>query len=96
MTVNRLIGICSPIAPPKTLKKNKNKMPIPNLTVACPIKRIGLAGAPTIKRITIKAIMIEITSAELKSHQPLFLVPFLVHMMKSPEKEPKKQACGCI
>ena len=79
ITVNRFIGICRPIAPPKTFTKNKNNMPIPSLIVVCPIKRIGLTGAPTINNKIINAIMIVITTVELTIH-PSFLVPFIVLM----------------
>lgn len=44
ITVNILIGICKPIKPPKTLKKNKNKTPITILTVPLPSIRIDTNG----------------------------------------------------
>ncbi len=74
MTVNRFIGMCKPMAPPKTFTKNKNNMPIPILIVVCPIKRNGLTGAPTINNKTINATMIVITTVELTIHHP-FLSP---------------------
>ncbi len=91
--VNRLIGICSPIAPPNTLTKNKNRMPIPSLMVACPINRIGLIGAPTSKRITINPTIMLITSVEFTNNQPLFffrffIYPYLLFMTKRGRKEP--------
>ncbi len=70
MVVNRLIGMCNPIAPPKTLAKNRNSTPIPNLTVLWAMKRIGFAGAPTISSKTINATMMVITTVELKSFTP--------------------------
>lgn len=45
-TVNKLIGMCNPIKPPNTLKKNRNKTPIAIFTVVCPIKRNGFVGTP--------------------------------------------------
>lgn len=86
MTVNRLIGMCKPIAPPKTFTKNKNNMPIPSLIVVCPIKRIGFTGAPTINNKIINATMIVITTVELTIH-PTFLVPFIVLMQFRVKKE---------
>jgi hypothetical protein len=64
--VNILIGICNPIAPPKTLKKNKSNSPIPNFTVLCARKRVGLIGAPINKSKIIHTIIIEITTVAPK------------------------------
>lgn len=66
ITVNIFIGICSPIAPPNTLKKNKKSMPIPSLTVVWAINRVGLTGAPIHNNKIIQATMIEITTVALK------------------------------
>lgn len=68
--VKKLMGICSPIAPPKILKKNKINSPIPNLTVLCAIKRVGLIGAPINKSKIIHATIIEITTVALKLFNP--------------------------
>lgn len=84
-TVNKLIGICNPIDPPKTLKKNKNKTPIPNFTILCPIIRVDLTGAPINNSKVINEIIIIITSEELNFSTP-FLI-FLLHMMKGVKKE---------
>ncbi len=65
ITVNALIGMCSPIAPPNTLKKNKNKIPIPNLIVPCAKNRIGLMGAPTNNKTMISATIMDMTIVEL-------------------------------
>lgn len=81
-TVNRLIGTCSPIAPPNTLRKNKNKTPIPSLTMPCPIKRIGFTGAPTNNKMMISATTIEMTTVELKDFNSLDPVLILVCMFK--------------
>ncbi len=58
--VNTLIGICRPNVPPITLKKNKNKIPIPNLTVPFTRNRIGLKDDPTKSNKTITATIMEI------------------------------------
>lgn len=92
ITVKRLIGTCSPIAPPNTFKKNKNNTPIPNFTVLFAIKRIGLAGAPTNKSNIIKPIIIDITSVEFKFTQPLLLVLILLFMIERVKKELKFQS----
>lgn len=70
ITVNKLMGICRPIDPPKTLKKNKNRTPIPNFTVLCAIKRVGLTGAPINNSKTINETIIVITSVELNFSTP--------------------------
>ena len=72
ITVNRLIGICNPIDPPNTLKKNRNKIPIPNFTVLCAKNRVGLTGAPINNSKTIIATMIEIMIIELNPHSTPF------------------------
>ncbi len=71
-TVNTLIGICSPIAPPKIFKKNKHNTPIANLTELSAMKRIGFTGAPTISRIIMSTIINVMTSVELNRDQLLF------------------------
>ncbi len=67
--VNKLMGICNPNEPPITLKKNKNKIPIPSLTTPLTRKRIGLNDDPTKSNNTITATMIEITIVEFNRHQ---------------------------
>jgi hypothetical protein len=93
MAVYILIGICNPIAPPNTLTKNRNRIPIPILTVACPINLIGLIGAPTNNKRTIKATIIVIMSVELIKNQPLFfrIYFYLILMTIRSGKEPKKR-----
>jgi hypothetical protein len=59
--VKILIGICNPNEPPSTLKKNKNNIPIPNLTVPVAKKRSGLKDVPTNSNRTITATMMEMT-----------------------------------
>ena len=97
-TVNKLIGMCKPIAPPNTLTKNKNKMPIPSLIVVFPIKRIGLTGAPTINNKIINATMIVITTVELTLHQsfpcPLYSTYAIAHEKRTEKDiEPKINSC---
>jgi len=70
--------MCNPIAPPNTLKKNKNSTPIANLTVVCPIKRIGFTGAPMSNNITIKVIKMMMTIVELVN----FFNPFFASNIK--------------
>lgn len=77
--VNKLIGILSPMAPPNTLKKNNNKIPIPNLAIVCPIKRTGLTGAPTSSNSTSIPIIIEITRVELILYTPSFLPSLFIY-----------------
>lgn len=69
-TVKTLMGTCNPIAPPNTLTKNKNNMPIPNFTVVCAINRIGFIGAPTNRNTTISSTIIAITSVEFNASTP--------------------------
>lgn len=78
--------MCNPIAPPKTLKKNKNRIPIPNFTVLWAINRVGLTGAPINKSKTIKETIIVMTIVELNFSSP-FLLFCLVHMIQKREKE---------
>ena len=75
--VNTLMGMCRPIEPANTLKKNKNKTPIPILTIACPMKCIGFTGAPIQSKITIKATIIPITIPELMRNPPLSFISSL-------------------
>lgn len=79
--------MCNPIAPPNTLKKNKNKIPIPNLTALCAKKRVGFIGAPINSSKTINATIIEITIVELKVFNSFSLS--LLHMIGSLKKEPR-------
>lgn len=77
--VNKLMGMCNPIAPPKTLKKNKSNMPMPNFTVLCAINRVGLIGAPIIKSKIINTTMIEITIVGLISFPPLLCPLYITY-----------------
>ena len=78
--VNKLIGTCNPIAPPKTLRKNNSKNPIPNLTVLCAIKRVGLTGAPMTNNRIINATIIKITIVGLICFTPFTTMFFVLHM----------------
>lgn len=78
--VNKLIGICNPIAPPKTFKKNNRRNPIPNFTVLCAIKRVGFTGAPMNNSRTINAIIIKITIVGLICFTPFTYMFFVLHM----------------
>lgn len=71
-TVNKLIGICNPIDPPNTFRKNKSKIPIPNLTVLCAKNLVIVAGAPINNNKTINRIIIEITITECNEFNSLF------------------------
>src|SRR5699024_3824128 len=86
-TVKTLMGTCNPIAPPNTLTKNKNNMPIPNFTVVCAINRIGFIGAPTNSNTTIRATIMAMTSVEFNASTP-FSGPLLLSMPGLVEKEP--------
>lgn len=75
VTVNKLIGICKPMDPAKTLKKNKNKTPIPILTMLWARKRAGLIGAPNNNNRTIDKIIMRIIIDDCNDFSPFS--PFL-------------------
>lgn len=68
--------------PPNTLKKNKNKIPIPIFTVLCAINRVGLIGAPTNNNKTINAIITEITTTEVNLVSSFFQ-SLVLHMTRN-------------
>jgi len=91
-TVKIFIGICNPMAPPNTLKKNKNKTPIVSRITPDPIRRADLAGVRKIKnnpRIT--NIPTRIIIGSMFTSAPFF--PLLVFMNKRIKIEPKKHGC---
>ena len=79
ITVNKFIGICRPNVPPNTLKKKRNKIPIPNLTEVWAKNLVGLIGAPTTSRKIINIIITEIMMIDfmkpILSTCPTYLYP---------------------
>lgn len=83
-TVNILIGICNPIIPPNTLKKNNNNTPIPSFTILCAKNRVGLVGAPMTNNKIIRPIIIDMTNVEFNAILSFFFVP-LTHATQHDE-----------
>jgi hypothetical protein len=71
--VTKLIGTCNPIKVPNEFKKKRNKAPISILITPCPIKRIGVIGAPIINRRKIIPANTDIITNGSKSPPPSHL-----------------------
>jgi len=87
ITVNALIGMCNPRDPPNTLKKNKNKIPIPIFTTPCPRKRVDFSGAPTSNSKIIQATIAPITNSEFNTLNSFF---FPYHSMSEVWKKEQR------
>lgn len=84
--VKIFIGICNPNEPPSTLKKNKNNIPIPNLTVPVAKNRSGLKDVPTKSNRTITATMMDITTLG-----SIFINSFYLSLISKYEVEKEKR-----